>query len=116
MVAAGRFETRRRLHDGAQFERVFASNTARCSNRNFTILGLPNELNHARLGLVVGKRVDRRAVGRNRVKRAIRESFRALHLAPYDLVVIAKAPAANLKGKQLQADLKRLWVRFERTE
>ena len=116
MIAAGRFERRRRLNEGAQFERVFASNTARSSNRNFTILGLPTELDHPRLGLVVGKRVDRRAVGRNRVKRAIRESFRQQHLAPYDLVVIAKQPAAKLKGAELLADLKRLWARFERAE
>ncbi len=76
------------------------------------MLGLLNEQTEARLGLVVGKRVDRRAVGRNRIKRAVRESFRQQHLAPYDVVVIAKPPAQQLDGQALQANLKRLWARF----
>lgn len=53
----------------------------------------------ARLGLAVSRKVDGRAVGRNRIKRALREQFRALggQLVPgaYVLVVRAGARAAD---------------------
>lgn len=111
MAAAGRFERRRRLTEGAQFERVFA-NPARSADRNFTVLGRSNDLGYARLGLVVGKRVDKRAVVRNRLKRLIRESFRQQHLAGFDLVVIAKPPAAGADPATLRQSLQRLWARF----
>ncbi|PKM09208.1 MAG: ribonuclease P protein component, partial [Gammaproteobacteria bacterium HGW-Gammaproteobacteria-7] len=46
----------------------------------------------ARLGITVSKRVDKRAVGRNRIKRQIRASFQMVcgHLPALDFVVVAK--------------------------
>lgn len=111
MAAAGRFERRQRLTEGAQFERVFA-NPVRSSDRHFTILGCPNDSGITRLGLVVGKRVDKRAVMRNRIKRTIRESFRQQRLASYDLIVIAKKPAAETGSADLRHALRRLWARY----
>ncbi|SMC27416.1 ribonuclease P protein component [Andreprevotia lacus DSM 23236] len=46
------------------------------------MLARPNDLGHARLGLVVGKRTDKRAVVRNYLKRSAREAFR-LHAAEF---------------------------------
>lgn len=50
---------------------------------------MPNNLAHSRLGLIVAGKVVRRAVGRNRVKRLLREVFRTRQqaLAGLDLVV-----------------------------
>ncbi len=55
----------------------------------FQVLVAPNGLPHARLGLVVGKKTDKRAVRRNYIKRLVRESFRlnADQLSGLDLVV-----------------------------
>ncbi|PKO46685.1 MAG: ribonuclease P protein component [Betaproteobacteria bacterium HGW-Betaproteobacteria-22] len=52
----------------------------------------PNTLTHARLGLVVGKKIDKRAVGRNYMRRVLRELFRTqlLGIKPVDLVIRAQ--------------------------
>ena len=50
-----------------------------------------------RLGLIVGKRMLRRAVDRNRAKRVIRESFRqAARLPAMDIVVRLAVPGAEV--------------------
>lgn len=67
----------------------------------------PNDLGHARLGLVVSKRLFPRAVDRNRMRRRIREAFRqqAAGLPSLDLVVRTQAvPPATLQ-EVLRQDL-----------
>jgi ribonuclease P protein component len=65
----------------------------------YLVLASPNALGRPRLGVTVSSRVAG-AVGRNRLKRWIREAFRAEAggLPPVDLVVIARsgAPAGGL--------------------
>ena len=46
------------------------------SDHCFKVLARRNEGDYSRLGMAVSRRVDRHAVGRNRIKRVIRESFR----------------------------------------
>lgn len=56
-----------------------------------------------RLGLAVSRKVDPRAVGRNRIKRVLREATRRLRpqLAGGDYVVVARAAARNASSAQL---------------
>jgi len=57
-----------------------------------------------RLGIVVGKRAVRRAVDRNRLKRAIRESFRhEQHRLPSLDIVVQAMPGTD--GKNNSAEL-----------
>ena len=58
-----------------------------------------------RLGLAVSRKVDTRAVGRNRIKRSLREQFRHCSgaLAPGAYVVVARKPAATMPNAQLRA-------------
>lgn len=58
----------------------------------------------ARLGLAVSRKVDRRAVGRNRIKRVLRDCFRQHRdqLADGDYVVVARPAAAHCTGPQLR--------------
>ncbi len=60
----------------------------------------------ARLGLVVGKKLLKRAVDRNRVKRVIRDQFRRrrAELPAVDLVVRLAARPAALHDGQLAED------------
>jgi ribonuclease P protein component len=58
----------------------------------------------ARLGLAVSRKVDPHAVGRNRIKRALRDVFRHLRaqLAPGDYVVVARPAARDATREQLE--------------
>jgi ribonuclease P protein component len=61
----------------------------------------------ARLGLAVSRKVDRRAVGRNRIKRVLRECFRRARTSlPGGAYVLVARPAAASSGTAaLQAAL-----------
>lgn len=58
-----------------------------------------------RLGLAVSRKVDPRAVGRNRIKRILRDSFRLqrARLAAGDYVVVARPGASRCSGDELRA-------------
>jgi ribonuclease P protein component len=67
---------------------------------------VPNKLPEAkiRMAFVVSKKVSKRAVERNRVKRVLRESMRSFlnQLAVGDYMVIAKSAAINFNNKELR--------------
>lgn len=67
----------------------------------------------ARLGLAVSRKVDPHAVGRNRIKRVLRDTFRRLRsdLAAGDYVVVARPPAARASSEELAAALRGLLTR-----
>jgi ribonuclease P protein component len=82
------FARQQRLLKASQFEAVYAFRR-RVADSCFAVNYMPNQLGMARMGLAVGARAVGNAVARNRVKRAVRESFRraASDLAGIDLVV-----------------------------
>ena len=88
--------------------------SGRLGGRCFSVRYRPNGLDHARLGLAISKRVSKRAVERNRIKRLVRESFRRAQaqLPPIDLVVMAREAAAGLPGPELLAEIDALWRRL----
>ena len=110
----GRFSRQQRLLQPSEFQRVFAS-PAKAGDRYLTLLGRKNGLGHARLGLAIAKRNIRTAVARNRIKRVIRESFRQVHarLGALDIVVLAKAQAAQASKQELFKALDHLWQDLE---
>lgn len=67
----------------------------------------------ARLGLAVSRKVDPHAVGRNRIKRALRESFRHLRgrLPGGAYVVVARSGAAQADAAALREAFERLLQR-----
>jgi ribonuclease P protein component len=73
-----------------------------------------NGLGHARLGLAISKRVSKRAVERNRIKRLLRESFRRVRhqLPPVDLMVMAREQAAGVPGPELLSEIDGLWKKL----
>jgi ribonuclease P protein component len=66
-----------------------------------------------RLGLAVSRKVDPNAVGRNRIKRVLRDTFRKIRgeLAAGDYVVVARPAAARSTGPELAAALRGLLQR-----
>ena len=75
----------------------------RLHTRHFIILVLPNETGLRRIGVTVTKKVSS-AVGRNRVKRLVREVFRrnrSVFPDGSDVVLIARDGAAGLSYGQV---------------
>ncbi len=77
----------------------------------------PNGLETARLGVVVAKKLAKRANLRNLVKRIARETFRRHRevLPAMDLVVRLHAPVAQATRAELNFDLLALLQRLPRT-
>ena len=90
------------------------TSSGRLGGRCFHVRYRLNGLGHARLGLAMSKRVSKRAVERNRLKRLLRESFRRIRdqLPPVDVVVMARDVAAGLPGAELLAEADALWQRL----
>jgi ribonuclease P protein component len=76
----------------------------------------PGDSSLPRLGLVVPKRLARRAVLRNRIKRLHREAFRRrrCQLPTLDIVVLLRGPAGDLTDEQIRASVTTLWDDLER--
>lgn len=106
-----RFRKDNRLLDAAAFGRVFEKAT-RSRDKCFTVLCRSNDRTAARLGLAISKKQCKKASGRNRLKRLIRESFRhhQLELAGLDIIVMNKAAAADENNEGLLGSLEKHWL------
>lgn len=101
-----------RLRKALDFQRVRQQGRS-VGTALLTLGWTANDLALCRCGYVVGKRVGKSAVARNRVKRRLREILRlqikAGQVTPgYDLVLIARAGAAQATYQQLAADVSHL--------
>lgn len=106
----------KKLLKSVQFQAVFDSPDFKLSSKYLLILAKRNQQQHARLGLVIGKKNINLAVNRNKVKRHIRESFR-LHqnnLPCVDLLFIARRGLGDLPNTELRQELARQWQRLNK--
>lgn len=94
----------------AQFRKVFSKAT-RYNTRCLVILAVPNGLARGRLGMAISKKIDKRAVGRNRIKRQIRESFRQHKaiLQGLDIVVLGRHGLSTTPNNKLRTLLDNSW-------
>ena len=92
-----------RVRARAEFDRVFERGR-RTSAPLLSLHWLRDDA-PARLGLAVSRKVDPRAVGRNRIKRALRAQFREARaqLAPGAYVLVARSGAARADNPALRA-------------
>lgn len=105
-----------RLTKPSEFKEVFKQPLV-SSDQLFKILARPNGKKHSRLGMAVSRHVDRKAAGRNRIKRVIRESFRQWSGGserPLDIVVLPRSGSASISNSRLRLSLTRHWSRLER--
>ena len=95
----------------AEFDRVFGE--GRRVADPLLSLHLLADQQSARLGLAVSRKVDPHAVGRNRIKRVMRDAFRQIRgqLAPGAYVLVARVPAGKAANAELRAAFLRLLQR-----
>ncbi|MCG4452889.1 MULTISPECIES: ribonuclease P protein component [unclassified Pseudomonas] len=112
------FSREKRLLTPRQFKAVFDSPSGKVPGKNVLLLARNNQLDHPRLGLVIGKKSVKLSVERNRLKRQIRESFR-LHqdnLVGWDIVVVARKGLGDLQNAELAHQFGKLWKRLARNK
>lgn len=108
MAEPQRFRPEYRLHQAAEFAAVFQHRRV-CRGVLFDLHWRPNGLETARLGLVVPKRLARRAVLRNLIKRIAREHFRRqrTELPAMDLVLkLGRKPGGKQGAKPGDTELR----------
>lgn len=103
-----------RLRRAADFA-ALRHGAGRLQARHFLLRWIVSPQAQPRLGLAVSRKVSKRAVRRNLIKRVVRESFRLqrARLPPFDVLVIARPSAAEQPGSVLHADLMDAWRRLE---
>ncbi|MCW2295217.1 ribonuclease P protein component [Pseudomonas sp. BIGb0408] len=112
------FGREKRLLTPRQFKAVFDSPSGKAPGKSVLLLARNNELDHSRLGLVIGKKSVKLSVERNRLKRQIRESFRLNqdNLVGWDIVVVARKGLGDLQNAELAQQFGKLWKRLARSK
>ncbi|HOX06783.1 MAG TPA: ribonuclease P protein component [Planctomycetota bacterium] len=111
-MASARFRRRQRISGDTQFGRIRQEGVA-AGDGLLYVRSLPNGLGFARLGLAVGRAAGG-AVARSRLRRQIREAFRACQaeLPPgLDLLVGPRGGAAGAGPEKLRRSLTSLAAR-----
>jgi ribonuclease P protein component len=102
-----------RLLKTDEFSSVFAFRRS-LRGRFYTLYYRPNELDTARLGVTVAKKLVKRANGRNLVRRIAREVFRRQreNLPHCDLIIRLHAPVGAARRAELNMDIRQLLSRL----
>ena len=113
-----KFSRQSRLLRPAEFKQVFQQ-PVRSGDRCFRVFARPNGMQNHRLGMAVSKKTCSKAVGRNRIKRVVRENFRS-HLAgqildsSLDFIDMPTNHAAGESNKVLDESLTVHWQQLIR--
>ncbi|MCG7419250.1 ribonuclease P protein component [Macrococcus epidermidis] len=95
-----------RIKKNDDFQKVYKQGKS-VANKQFIIYRLRNQENeHFRLGISVSKKIGN-AVTRNRIKRAIRESFtrHKQDIIKDDFIVIARNPSKDMTVEEIHKSL-----------
>jgi ribonuclease P protein component len=108
------FTKNRRLLKASEYKEVFDRNRLKVAHPNLLLLALPNNSGQSRLGLVLGKKNIPTAVGRNRVKRVVRETFRQFDFpVALDIVFLARKGADQMSSQEMNLLLHQSWCRLQ---
>ena len=132
------FKKNHRLLSSKNYKAVFDGVEYKQGGDYFTFLSRENQLGRSRLGIVVAKKHIPLAVNRNKIKRAIRESFRHHRERPnndsyevnthdclmeqeklkmfFDTVVLVKSKAHLLNNIELKKELEKQWLKLSKKQ
>ena len=96
-----------RLKKSSDYDSVQAR-ARRWQSKHFLILIAPAQTELSRLGIIITKKIDKRATRRNTLRRKIRECFRKNReklTKAVDLVIIARRDSVGLLSKDLYEEI-----------
>lgn len=111
------FTREKRLLSTVEFNAVFKKSDHRFRQEAFQLIARLQTKDHSRLGLVVPKKMLKKAVHRNRLKRLFRDQFRRLPgNYTYDVVVSLrqKVDPEALYSQDLVNTIRELFTRLDR--
>jgi ribonuclease P protein component len=104
------------LRRRADFEQVFSSGQF-VGGRVIAVRSVSRGEGPTRIGFAIGKRLDTRAVVRNRVRRRLREVLKSLPLRDgYDVVILGRRPVLTAGPAELRSDVEAVLRRAELVE
>lgn len=108
------FPRQSRLLNAGDYQSVFNDTSSKVYAGEFLLLAHKRDSGEARLGLIVAKKTDKRAVGRNRIKRLVRDSFRHQkeHLEGLDIIFLARQGIKDLDNTALHKRLDKAWCQL----
>ncbi len=92
-----------RLKKEKDFDRVFKEGKGVVSDE-VVIKFIKNDLNNNRFGFIVSKKVSKKAVRRNRIKRVLREQVRSIiqdMSVGWDIIIIARPKISENKSSDI---------------
>jgi ribonuclease P protein component len=109
------FARQNRILNGADFRLVFKARNKLVSGP-LAIYLRSNAEGVSRLGITVSKKVSKKAVERNRIKRLAREFFRTHPnmLKGFDIIVNAFPGCAQLNNQEITQQLHLVWARAQK--
>lgn len=101
------------LKKQTDFKRVF-NNGKIFGNRNFILYYKKNDCVFNRLGIIVSKKISKKSVVRNKIRRRIKEAYRTneyTFLQGYDLIIVAKNACVDESYSHMEKSLKHLFYK-----
>lgn len=101
------FPPKNRLKNSKEFFAV-QEKAVKLHCKHFLILIAKSSENNTRLGITVTKKIDKRAVKRNKIKRRVRAIFRLnqhLFRENFDIIIIARKNAAEIEYKDTAREI-----------
>ncbi len=92
--------------------RIRLENTSRIQTVFFTLTLAKNQCTHNRYGFIASKRIDKRAVVRNRVKRRVRAAVEQMVSNVkngYDMLFVLKVAAVGARTDFLYKEIERIF-------
>jgi ribonuclease P protein component len=113
------FFSKNRLRKKKDIDNVLRNKSSKSAAVSFlSVRFLANELPYSRIGFVVSKKISKKAVIRNKVKRRLREISRNIikdFEKGFDIVVFTKPEIANCDFNQIKNALELLLKKVQRT-
>lgn len=101
----------KRVRNERDFKRIYQKGSF-FSAKSLSVNFMPNRMSFPRLGIVVSKKTEPKAVNRNKTKRRFREASRKLYdVLPsgYDVIVTVKKPGVAQNFSEIEKEMKEVF-------